>query len=377
MNTPHKKIRLVIGTNDFTIGGVQRLIVDTLRHLDRDRFDIHLITLIQFPGKADFYNLVPPDVTVIKHRFSGIRDIREWYALYKTLRRIRPDVVDASLFFSNTIFTLLKPFFGYAVIAGEHNSGDAKPFLMRLVDRVLAPLRYTIVADSHMVATFVSQTEHIPLSRFTVIYNGVDLKTIEKEREAYARTRDAIRAKLGILPHEFVFLNVSRMVKQKRHELAVDGFRVFNTKHPGYRLLLVGDGPRKTAVREKVRAYGLESHIVLAGESTDVHPLYALADAFLLTSQREGFCIAAMEGLAFGLPLVATRVGGVVEYLKEGENGYAIHEQTPEAVAEAMEKLIASDMDRLKKNAIESAKPYTSERAAAAYEKLFLESVGQ
>src|SRR3989344_591537 len=186
-----KKIKLVIGTNDFIIGGVQHLIVDILEHLDRDRFDIYLITLIQFPdSKATFYDRVPSDVKVIKHSFRKFTDIREWFLLWRTLREIRPDVVDSSLFFSNTIFSILKIFLGYTVITGEHNSGDAKPLRMRLVSWALAPLKYSIVADSQAVASFVSQTEHIPLSRFTVIYNGVDMKVIEKQRGEYAAKRN-------------------------------------------------------------------------------------------------------------------------------------------------------------------------------------------
>ncbi|MDO8482040.1 MAG: glycosyltransferase family 4 protein [bacterium] len=373
-----KKIKLVIGTNDFIIGGVQQLALDILARLDRNRFDIYLITLIKFPDtKATFYDRVPSDVKVIRHDFRRFTNVREWFRLARTLREIRPDVVDTSLFFSNTIFTMLKPFFGYAIITGEHNSGDAKPFLMRLADLVLAPLKFRIVADSKIVAAFVSETEHISMNRFTVIYNGVDLKTIEKERKEYANRRDAIRAELGVGPREFVFLNVARMVKQKRQELAIDGFRLFNEKHPGYRLVLVGDGPRMGAIKEKIRNYDLESQIVLAGESKEVHRFYAIADAFLLTSQREGFCIAGMEGLAFGLPLISTKVGGVMEYLKEGENGYFISAFTPEAVADAMGKIVSSDLARMSKNATESAKPYSSERAAAAYEKLFLSSIGQ
>lgn len=373
-----RKIKLVIATNDFIIGGVQRLIIDMLAHLDRNRFDISLITLIQFPDtRATFYDRVPADVKVIKHNFRKFLDVREWFRLARTLREIRPDVIDASLFFTNTIFTVLKPFFGYVVITGEHNSGDAKPFLMRVVSWALSPLKYSIVADSQMVAEFVSETEHIPRNRFTVIYNGVDIKAIEREKREYADKRNDMRAKLGIGPGEFVFLNVSRMVKQKRQELAVEGFELFNRKHPGFRLMFVGDGPRMNAVKEKVRACGLGPQVVLAGESKDVHRFYAIADAFLLTSQREGFCIAGMEGLAFGLPLIATKVGGVAEYLRDGENGYFISSFTSEAVAEAMGKIVSADIARMSRNASESAKPYTSERAAAAYEKLFLSSAGQ
>ena len=132
-----------------------------------------------------------------------------------------------------------------------------------------------------------------------------------------------------------------------------------------------------SAVKEKVKVCGLESQVIFAGESTNVHRFYAIADAFLLTSQREGFCIAGMEALAFGLPLISTKVGGVVEYVREGENGYFISAFTPEAVSEAMEKIVSTDLVRMSGNARESAKPYTSERAAAAYEQLFLRSAGK
>jgi len=248
---------------------------------------------------------------------------------------------------------------------------------MRMVSWLLAPLKYTIVADSRTVAEFVSKTEHISLNRFTVIYIGVDLKAIERAKKEYAEKRNEIRAELGIKPGEFVFLNVSRMVRQKRQELAVEGFRLFNQKHPGCRLLFVGDGSRMNAVREKVRACGLESQILLVGESTNVYRFYTIADAFLLTSQREGFCIVGMEALAFGLPLVSTKVGAVAEYVRDGENGYFISSFTPEAVAEAMERLISADIPRTSQNALVSAQPYGSERTATAYEQLFLRSVGQ
>jgi len=91
-----KKIKLVIATNDFIIGGVQRLIIDTLAHLDRNRFDIYLITLIQFPAtKATFYDRVPKDVKIIKHNFRKFLDFREWFRLARTLREVRPDIVKA------------------------------------------------------------------------------------------------------------------------------------------------------------------------------------------------------------------------------------------------------------------------------------------
>ncbi len=211
MNNTRQKIKVVIGTNDLVVGGAQRLVIDQLELLNRDLFDLTLITLIQFPGRGDFYDLVPPDVKVVKLHFRKFTDLREWAKLIRTLREIKPDIVRASLFFSNTVFTLLKPFLGYRVITAEHNSGNPKSLPMRLVDRLLAPLTYTIAADSKMVAKFIAESEHINPKRFTVVYNGVDVVGIERAQKEYAGKRDDI-----VKSSYFSALPVSRRKKITR-----------------------------------------------------------------------------------------------------------------------------------------------------------------
>lgn len=106
-----RRIKLVIGTNDLSIGGVQRLVVDQLQGLDRNSFDIYLITLMQFEEKKNFYDLIPDDIQVFKLNFKRLFDIREIYCLYRILRKIQPDVVKAALF----LVTLFSVSFNYSL----------------------------------------------------------------------------------------------------------------------------------------------------------------------------------------------------------------------------------------------------------------------
>src|SRR3989344_85506 len=110
------KIKVVIAANDLAMAGAQRLVIDQLHLLDKNIFDLSLIVLMQFPDKGDFYDLVPSDVKVFRLHFKDLWDIIEWFRVVKILKQIRPDIVKSSLFFSNTIFRILKPFFAYKII---------------------------------------------------------------------------------------------------------------------------------------------------------------------------------------------------------------------------------------------------------------------
>lgn len=326
-----KKIRVVIGANDLLLAGVQRLVIDQLRTLDRTKFDLHLIVLMDFPGRASFHNLIPDDVSVHQLAFRGLADIGSWWKLAGILGKIKPDVVKTATFFSNTVFLLLKPLFGYGVVAAEHNTVQRKPAWQRFVDRLLYPTACTVIGDSEQVVAFVTSSEHIDRKHFTVVPNGVDIEAVRQSERQYASRREEIRAELGIPASAHITLNVGRLVKQKNHALTIDAV----AEVPGLYLLIVGEGALRPELEAQIKERNVVDRIRLIGVQSEVHKYYAVADSFLLTSHHEGFCIAAMEGLAFGLPLISTRVAGVVGYLKDGVNGYFV-EDTVEDVAKKL-----------------------------------------
>lgn len=362
------KIRVLIGANDLLLAGVQRLVVDQIQLLDRSRFEVHLIVLMQFEGKETFNDLIPKDVTVHQLSFSGLADLGQWMRVFSLLSEIRPDVVKTATFFSNSVFLALKPFFGYAVVAAEHNTVSVKPRWQRIVDRILLPRAYTVVGDSQMVVDFVSKTEHIDPRHFTVVYNGVDLVAIARAEKEYLPHRVEIRAEYGIPPQAYVIFTAARMVKQKNHALMIEGFAQLCKQRNDVYLVIAGDGGLRPDLEALIRERGIGNRVVLLGERKDVHRFYSISDIFLLTSIHEGFCIAAMEGLAFGLPLISTRVAGVSEYLQDGENGFFVDAE-PSDIAEKLLAVIQMGTDtraRFAQIGKETAKEYSTERYGQA-----------
>lgn len=373
---PQKKIHILLTVNDFIVGGVQKLAIDQLRHHDRERFSFTLLTLMDFPRKDTFYELVPQDIRVIRCHFSGLLDTRSWRELYKIVREINPDIVQTSMFFGNAVFRLLKPFFGYCVISAEHNT-DKRPLWKRVLNHVLSWVTFAIVADSQTVIDHVSKEEWISKNKFRLIYNGVETDAIRERLQKKEEDRREWRERLGVGMKDPVFLNVGRLTTQKAQALAIDGLAQLRRDEPNAQLVIIGDGSLEESLKQHAQAKGLKKHVhfLLSQNRSELFQAYNASDVFLLTSTREGFCIAAMEALAFGLPLLSTRVAGVIEYLKEGTAGYFM-ERTPEDVAACMKKVLElspKDRSRMSSAAMATAQGFGVDAYIRKYRTLYEE----
>lgn len=367
----NKKPKIALVMNDFLVGGIQKLAIDQMRLLHKD-YDFSLIVLMQF-SKGDFYHLVPEGVRVYKLNFKSFFDVRSLFELIKVLRIEKPKIVKTAMFFSNTIIRFLKPIFGFVVITAEHNTESARPTLHRFLNKLLSKITYTIIADSKTVADFVSKTENISRDKFTVIYNGVELEEIREAKSDFLPNYESIRKEISLEKKDIVFLTVARLVKQKNHELMIRGFANFIEKGGNGKLLIIGDGVLGDGLKKLAKDLNIEKSVIFLGERQDIYKFYAVSDFFLLTSIREGFCISAMNGLAFGLPLISTKVAGVVEYLKDSENGFFV-EDNEDSVGYFLTKassLSDEDLINMKKKAELTAQDFSVEAHAEKYRALF------
>lgn len=119
------------------------------------------------------------------------------------------------------------------------------------------------------------------------------------------------------------------------------------------RLMLLGDGPERPRLEAEVRARGLDDDVRFLGEQLDVVPTLQAASVFLLPSETESFGLAALEALACGVPVVATRAGGLPEVVREGDDGYLLPVGDVEAMAAAVGRILddAALRARLSSNA--------------------------
>ncbi len=374
-----KKMKVAIVENNLVIGGIQKLAVHQLQLLDRSRFDLSLITLTQSPHIGDFYDMVPADVPVHRLQFKNFGTFSQWVALWRVLKSIKPDLVKSSGYFSNVIVRILAIFLGYKVVTAEHNTNIERTFLQKMVSKILDPFTCTIVVDSQMVRDHLSKLDGISPDRYTVVYNAVDLEAIESSKKRYLPERNMLREELGITQNDVVFLSVARLVHQKNHELMLNAFAKAYEKRKSLILVIVGDGGLKGALKKQADDLGISSRVSFMGERKDVHRFNALSDFTWLTSRHEGFCIAAMEGLAFGAPLIATRVAGVSEYLKDGINGFFTSDD-PEDIAETLVRCIdltPEEYQVMKKEGEKTALEYGLDRYKDTFERMFARCVSK
>jgi glycosyltransferase involved in cell wall biosynthesis len=174
------------------------------------------------------------------------------------------------------------------------------------------------VAVSELVKRqYLRANPNYPPDRIVTIPNGVD------DQHSARRDRTQARAWLGVGTDEFLFVSLARYSLQKNTFGLVTAFAELVSAYPGAHLLVAGGMPEPSyfeQVRRLRDSLACAGHIRLCGPCPDVPAILAAADAFVLDSFWEGWCLASMEALCAGLPVVLTEVGGAREQV--GENGY-------------------------------------------------------
>lgn len=201
-------------------------------------------------------------------------------------------------------------------------------------------------------------------SKIDVIHNFVDSEAFRP------RTGAGLRGEFASAD-DFLLAHVSNFRPIKRPMDVVEVFRKVRAEVPA-RLLLVGEGPELARVREHVERCGLTPHVVFAGNRPDVAEVMAAADLFLLTSELEGFGLAALEAMSCGVPVVSTKSGGIEEVVRDGVDGILAPLGQIGALADGCLRL-AREPELRARMAGEArrraVRDFTIEKAVSAYEQ--------
>lgn len=370
MKKEKRKKRIAVVMNNFLMGGVQRQFTFLLPHLDQGKFEFFLITLFNSPEKEALYRDLPAQFPVYKLNFKGFFDIISWCKLARIFLKIKPSIVLSNLFFSNTVVRSLKPFLGYKVITCEHNTYINKRRIHVFLDKILSVFSHKIVAVSKTVADFTSKQEKIPISKFEVIYNGIDLKKIEKVKSQMP-SKEEMKKRLGFQSSDRIIINVARLAPQKKHGFLIHAFAKFSDNYPEYKLIILGDGGLRGKLKKIIKKVNKENNIFLLGNKSNVFDYYYISDFFVSTSQIEGLSVAYLEAMAFDLPLVSTKTAGTDELIIDGENGLFIEELSVGNILNNIEKMTSVDYAYFKKNIVTTIKEFDIKTTAEKYSLLF------
>jgi glycosyltransferase involved in cell wall biosynthesis len=197
----------------------------------------------------------------------------------------------------------------------------ARTAFFRRLERGLAKSTTRLVAVGPEVKDDLVNLGVAPPEKFAVVRLGIDL---QDRVEGAGERRAELRALFGIPEEHFVVGWIGRMTAIKRVDDIVEAFALLRGLGVDATLCMVGDGPDREAAEETAHRLGVARHTLFVGYQRDVGPYYAFFDAFLLPSANEGTPVVAIESLAAARPVVATRVGGVPDVVRDGVDGFLV-----------------------------------------------------
>lgn len=213
--------------------------------------------------------------------------------------------------------------------------GPGRTAFFKQVERSLARYSDVLVAVSPEVRDELVEHGVAPMEKFTVIRLGIPLA----DRLGDASAGLDYRVLYGIPQDAFVVGWVGRMTGVKDTDAVLEILRATRERDIDAVLCMVGDGPDRERLEQVAHDLGIARSTYFVGYQTDIAGYYRLFDAFVLPSVNEGTPVSAIEALASGTPVVATRVGGVPDVVTDGVDGFLVPPRDTEAAADRLAQL--------------------------------------
>jgi glycosyltransferase involved in cell wall biosynthesis len=283
------------------------------------------------------------NVPEIQREVSMLHDARSIVRLAALIRSERPHILHthtakagaiaraAALLAGKRRPIVLHTFHGH-VLKGYFD--PVRTAFFRQVERTLARASDILVAVSPEVRDELVDLGVAPPEKFAVIRLGIPLE----ERLGDATAELDYRQLLGIPPRAFVVGWVGRMTGVKATGTVLEIVRAARELGVDAVLCMVGDGPDRERLEQLAHDLDIARACFFVGYQSEVAGFYRLFDAFVLTSVNEGTPVSAIESLASGTPVIANRVGGVPDVIRDGADGFLVE---PGDVESAAEKLAA------------------------------------
>lgn len=331
-------LRILFVLGGLEPAGAETMVVDLASALQGRGFTCAVLCIK--PAGVLKERLLAAGVETMSLGATSVTPRQAWLAYrgyLKFVRAWRPQIVHSHMIHSNLLARLAKPWAGSPLqISTVHNvyehryPGEPRGLLL---DACFALTDFLSDLNTFICAAALKRYTRLRLTvsqKSRVIYNGIDPARFGKT--AAAISPDSERA--------FRWVAVGRLEDQKDYPNMLRAFRLALQKHPHQELMIVGDGHRQPGLERLADELGIQASVHFAGRRLDVPEILARSDAFLMSSRFEGFPISVLEAGFRSLPVVATDVGGIAEVIVAKETGYLARHSDPEALAEAMSRLL-------------------------------------
>lgn len=332
---PRVKVVEVMATG--TAGGAQEHVYNLLSRMDRERYDVTLVSLSAGSAVRRIARLGVPTLVIDEHDDDVAAE-----RLACFLDEVRPDVVHGHMYRAEIVGTrgamiharaaARRPYVVSTVHSSRVRSAEDRALVVGLtpyIDRLIAVSRMIVdkIADERPAGPPVS-----------LIYNGVDLDRYDHQEPCCT-----LREEYGMEPSARIVGVVGRLEPEKGHRTLLEAWPAVLRRCPDAYLLVVGEGSQREPLEALARELRIAHRVVFTGRRDDVPAVTAALEVAVLPSYREAQGLAVLEAMALSRPVVATAVGGVVEMIDDGLTGLLVPPHDPAALGGAIARLLADN----------------------------------
>jgi glycosyltransferase involved in cell wall biosynthesis len=368
------RLRICQIITELRPAGAERAVYELSTRLDRGLFDAHVVAL-RGGEVAGWLQRAGVSVTVLGVR--GKWDMGKFFQLAALLRQGGFDLVHTHLFHADLAGRPAARRAGVPHLVHTEHIAEMRfrPWQFawaRLSDRWCDK----IICCSAGVRDHHARKSRLDRSRYTVIYNGIDVP-------AYARNQDRraqLRRDWQIPPGQAVLAWVARLDRQKNVELFLSALAQLRRGRQDFRVVMAGEGRQRPRVEAFLARGDNARWVRLLGYTQDVPGVLSAADLFVLPSRWEGLPLVAAEAMAAGLAVVATRVPGLAEAVDDGRTGILVESENLDQLVGAVARLLddAPLRDALGRAGLRRVNDMFSIQAnVQAHQQLYLETVNR
>ena len=402
------KVKILHLTTDSRIGGAEKIIISLATHLDKHRYESKVVALL--PGGELIEGLrdkgIEAECLGMRNKF----DLRAIYKLSRIIREKKIDILHTHLFHANVLGRMVGRLAKVPVIISSLHVMEKRRHHLWL-DWLTNRMVDAEICVCEAVRKFTMEKARIRPDKLVTIPNGIDVREYdlnvkltqaisqnirdsleEKSRENRGEACDyqvaTMREKgklytmdvkekkreLGIESNYPVLGTVGRLHEQKGHIYLLKAMPAILEEYPEAVLLIVGDGPLRSKLEGLCFKLQINKTVKFLGFRKNIKELMTLIDVFILPSLWEGMPIVLLEAMALGKPIVATRVGGAEELIKDGVTGLLMPPADDEALAKALINILSREnggreLGKIAKREVE--RRFTLEVMVGKTEKLY------
>lgn len=364
------KIRIMQITHDLQIGGLQQVVVNICRTIDREKFEVVVLCLRELGELVT--DIEKLGIKVILLEQENRTDYLSFLKVVKIFKDEKIDVIhthNTQPFIDGTLAALLSKV--KTIVHTDHARKFPDKRRYMFAEWLVSHLAYKVVGVSVHTTENLRKYEKISKKKLTTIVNGIDESVYEISIDQRQK-----KIEIGIEEDSYVLGLGVRLVEQKGVSCLINAMMRIRKKVPNVILIIAGDGEYKPELEKLVAELGLDAHVKFLGPRKDIPELLKIMDLYVLPSYSEGLPMVILEAMASGCPIVSTDVGGISTAIEHDVNGLLVRPGSAEELTEAVVTLLD---DQEKRNTFsKNGKRIFEERFSAKkmikeYQKLYLE----